>query len=693
MLKIPSVFASGALYQQSARLTIHGTADAGAAVDAQLTGSADHPFSAERTTADAEGKFTVSLLCPAASMETWKITITAGEDVYVMDDILFGDLWLASGQSNMELSNHFQPKKEDFLASLAGRQIRVYHVDNIEGGCAGQFPYEPTDAATGSWKDVSDTEFWNHMSAAGTAFVKEVYDYLKSTDREMPVGFVNSSWGGTGIPAWIPRTAMDKSGALLERMKNCGGYPDKDKWNTRGDTNFQQPTCQYNWKIHPLVGLKFRGIIWYQGENECWGEPRWRIYKDYLNLYHSAYKELFAAFDDFPMISVLIYPWAYSKGDCWLGYLNQAFIDAARERPDTFWFIPITDLPPVWGFIGNHPIHPTHKYEVGRRLGMLAESAVYGKNAQKHPAVMDGYSIDGNRILVHFSIPGQENPMDETTAIRIGEEITVGKAGQKQPGGRPIGLYICGASGTYVPADCEIISPDTIALSHPGIDTPVHAAYGYNSMEEGCNLWAGLYPLAYFRTDDKRWNPDNTDGIIEIQCKPWCDPTRTSIWAAHLRADCGELLDVFYHPVWKADCGCEVAHDRAFTLDDGSIRIALSETEYSPTVRSSVIGASVYAHPYNRLDLQNYTSLRLRMLNCEHTVLSLVLQYKEADGVTITKTIPAEKQKDLTAGWAEYAISLEGIPEGEILSMTFRAQIKDTPYQFVNLEGFVLIPR
>jgi hypothetical protein len=81
------------------------------------------------------------------------------------------------------------------------------------------------------------------------------------------------------------------------------------------------------------------------------------------------------------------------------------------------------------------------------------------------------------------------------------------------------------------------------------------------------------------------------------------------------------------------------------------------------------------------------------MLNCEHTVLSLVLQYKEADGVTITKTIPAEKQKNLTAGWAEYAISLEGIPEGEILSMTFRAQIKDTPYQFVNLEGFVLIPR
>jgi len=689
MLKLPSVFTGGALYQQNAWLTIHGTADAGAVVDAELTGSAAHPFSAERTTADAEGNFTLSLLCPAASMGTWKITVSSGEDTHVMDDILFGDLWLASGQSNMELSNHFQPDMAAFLESLAGRQIRVYHVDNIEGGGAGQFPYEPTDAATGKWRDISDKAFMEWMSAAGTAFVKEVYDYLKSTDREMPIGFVNSSWGGTGIPAWIPRDAMDKAGALLERMQKIGSYPDKEKWNTRGDTNFQQPTCQYNWKIHPLVGLKFRGILWYQGENECGGEPHWRIYKDYLNLYHSTYKELFAADDNFPMISVLIYPWAYSKGDCWLGYLNQAFIDAAREKPDTFYFIPISDLPPVWGFHGNHPIHPTHKFEVGRRLGLLAESAVYGKAAQKQPAVMDGYTIEGNRILVHFSVPGQAEPISADAGIRIGEEIVV----NPKTGKRPIGLYICGASGTYVPAECEIIAPDTIALSHPGIETPVHAAYGYNSMEEGCNLWAGLYPLAYFRTDDKQWNAENTDGIIQIQCKPWCDPTRTSVWAAHLRPDCGELLDVFYHPVWKPVCGSEVSHDRAFTLQDGSIRIALSENEYSPMVRSSVIGAYVESHPYNRLDLQNYTALRMRVMNHEHAALSAVLTYKEKDGVSLTKTISAEKLQDLHTGWAEFAVSLEDIPEGEILRMELRAAMKDTPYQFVNLEEFVLIPR
>ena len=689
MLKLPGIFTGGALYQQNAWLTIHGDTDAGAAVDAVLTGSAAHPFSAAQTAADENGHFSLALLCPEASMESWTITISAGDEKHVMEDILFGDLWLASGQSNMELSNHFQPEAADFLGSLSGRQIRVYHVDNIAGGGGGQFPYEPTDTAPGRWRDITDREFMDWVSAAGTAFAKEVYDYLRNTGREMPVGFVNSSWGGTGIPAWIPRSAMDRAGALCERMKQLGAYPDEEKWNTRGDVNFQQPTCQYNWKIHCLTGVKFRGILWYQGENECGGEPHWRIYKDYLNLYHSAYKELFAAEEDFPMISVLIYPWAYSKGDCWLGYLNQAFIDAAREKPDTFYFTPISDLPPVWGFGGNHPIHPTHKYEVGRRLGMLAESAVYGRTAQKHPAVMNGYEIQGNRILIRFSIPGQAEPMDETTGIRIGEEIVTNPKIQK----RPIGLYICGASGTYVPAHCDILSPDTIALSHPGIDIPVHAAYGYNSMEEGCNLWAGIYPLAYFRTDDKQWNPDNTDGIINIQCKPWFDPTRTSIWAAHLRPDCGDLLDVFYHPIWKPSCGSEVSHDRAFTLEDGSIRIALAETEYSPAVRSSVFGAYVESHPYNRLDLQNYTALQLRMMNHDHTALSLVLTYREADGLAMTKTIPAVKNGDLRAGWAQFTISLEDIPEGEITGMEFRAAVKDTPYQFINLEGFVLLPR
>ncbi len=683
MLKLAHIFASGALYQQNAPLTLRGTTDAGVTVAVTLAKGNDAPFSAAQGMADENGKFALEIPTPAASLDPWTLTVTAGADSVVFMDILFGELWLASGQSNMELSNHFQPEVKEFLAELVGRKIRVYHVDGIDGGCAGMFPWEPLTDHTGRWADATDTAFMDMVSAAGTAFVKEIYDYLKTADREIPVGFVNSSWGGTGIPAWIPRFAMDGAGDLCDRMKEIGSYPDKEKWNTRGDVNFQQPSCQYNLKISCLIGLRFRGIIWYQGENECGGEHFHRVYKQYLYLYHRTYKELFAAADNFPMISSLIYPWAYSKGDCWMGYLNQAFIDATVEAPDKFLFAPITDLPPVWGFGENHPIHPTHKYAVGKRLGLLAESAVYGKAGQPAPAVMCGYEVQGNRLLVRFNLPGGA-ALDNTTAIRLGEN------GFDK---RPIGLYICGQSGTYVPAALEILAPDTIALSHPGIDMPCHAAYGYSSMEEGCNLWAGAYPLAYFRTDDKRWHPDNEDKTIAIEAKPWCDPTRTSVWVQHLRADCGDLLDVFYHPIWKPSCRSEVTTDRAFTLADGSVRIAYAETEFSPSVRNASFGAVVEAHPYNRLDLLKYKTLTFRALNHGAAALSLILTYREQDGVVLTKKIPAEKTRDLAAHWAGFAVNLDGIPEGEIAKMEFHVETKDTWYHFVNLEDFTLMPR
>ncbi len=683
MLKLPHVYASGALYQQQSWLTVRGEADTGATIDVLLFKGTEKPFSAASVTADETGHFDAAIYTPAASLDSWTIVVTAGEETVNLDNILFGELWLASGQSNMELSNHFQPEVKAFLTELAGRSIRVYHVDGIEGGCAGMFPWEPLEDNTGRWGDVTDIGFLDMVSAAGTAFVKEVYDYLQSTDREIPVGFVNASWGGTGMPCWIPRSAMDKAGALCDRMKEIGSYPNKEQWNTRGDVNFQQPSCQYNLKISCLLGLQFRGIIWYQGENECGGEHFHRVYKSYLYLYQQTYKELFAVDDHFPMISSLIYPWAYSKGDCFMGYLNQAFIDAATEAPDRFLFAPITDLPPVWGFGENHPIHPTHKYAVGKRMGMLAESAVYGKDAQPQSAVLCGYEVQGNKLLLHFAIPGGDTLTAEN-GIRLGE------TGYDK---RPIGLYICGASGVYVPATLEIIAPDTIALSHPGIDVPCHAAYGYNSMEEGCNLWAGLYPVAYFRTDDKKWNADNVDKTISIEAKPWCDTTKTSVWVQHLRGDCGDLLDVFYHPIWKPACHSEVCADRAFTLADGSIRIALAETEYSTSVRNDSFGAYVESHPYNRLDLQNYKALTFRVLNHGAATISLVLTYREKDGVILTKKLPAVKTGDLAAFWAGFTVNLEGIPDGEIAKMAFQVETKDTWYHFVNIEDFVLMPR
>ena len=687
MLVLPHIFSSGALFQQNTTLTVSGLSDAGITVSAELTDAAGAVITEVQTTAASDGTFAMSLQTPDASMISYTLTISAGDERHVMEDVLFGELWLASGQSNMELQNECQLDAAPFFETLNGCVIRAYHVYNIEGGSSGMFPAVPDPMAFGEWFSITDPNSPAKLSAIGTSFAKTVYDMLRTCGRDTPVGFVNACWGGTGIRSWIPRADIDRDAALCRRLREAGFYTDPAKWNSFGHSNAQQLSCQYNLKIHGLLGVKFRGMLWYQGEYESWDEPMLRLYRDCLSLLHRVYKSLFSAGEHFPMLCVLIYPFPCTdEGDCYIGYVNQNFVDAAKASPDEFHFMPIYDLPPVWDFPGNHPIHPLNKYPIGQRLGRLAGAVVYGQDGQSNPAVLDHFVHDGSRLVLHFSVPGQPDALRRFGGIRIGQALQTDEMRQV----RPIGLYLCGTSGVYVPAVCEILSHDTIALTHPGISRPLHAVYAYSSMEEGCNLWAGAYPLGSFRTDDRPYDPQDPASLITIECKPWCDPTRTSVWCD---SGCPGVTDVFYRPVWHPSDHSEVSHDRAFTLDSGSIRIAQIPDHKASLPHDAVIGAYVESYLYNRLDLQSYASLRLRMLCAARVTLSLVLTVQHADGSMETITLTAEKTSELHHRWADYEICLNGLPSGEIIRMEFRASLDEAYYHFVNLEGFVLVPR
>ena len=684
MLRLPPVFSSGALFLHSAPLTVSGYTDPHIPAGLALYDSEGRITASVRTVSDENGTFSLTLQTPPASLSEWTLTVTAGEESHVMHNVLFGALWLASGQSNMELQNAKQPDADAYLPILTGKVVRVYHVYNTEGGSSGAFPDRPLDDAAGAWFDCADAKALGLISAIGTSFSAELYDFLRKVGNETPVGFVNACWGGTSIRAWIPRTALDADPALTARLQAHGHIPTPGQWNTFGHNNAAQICCQYNLKIHGLLGLRFRGMLWYQGEFDCWDEPYQRLYADCLSLLYRTYRDLFSPDGDFPMLCVLLYPFPCTDaGDCYIGYVNQNFVDAARENPDCIHFMPISDLPPVWNFPVDHPIHPLHKFRVGRRLAAQAEAVVYGRDGQKNPAVLDRYEINGSRLILHFTVPGQPDALQRFGGIRIGEAMLTDPARN----GRPIGLYIADASGTYVPADCEILSCDTVAISHPGIAHPLHAAYGCNSMEEGCNLWAGDYPVGCFRTDDLSQESDANRTLIEIQCKPWCDPAREAVWTC----ESGPVTDVFYRPTWKPSDGCELVRDRAFTLGGGSIRLA-RPTPAKPPYDVS-LGAYVERHPYNRLDFDRYSALHLRMLTAAHTVLSMVLTYEDADKTVRQTELPAEKIRDLHHSWAEYRIPFENLPAGEILRMELRAVLSHTYYPFVNFEGFVLMPR
>ena len=645
MLQLLSVFSSHALFQQNSTLTLRGRSDA-ASVSVRLY--AGERLLAEQSAPVTDGAFAAPIRTPAASLSPHRIVVSAGAEERVLEDVLFGELWLASGQSNMEFPTNMMPDAVRFVTEMADKPVRFYAQGFPEGRNAAVFPRKPSDAVSGEWRPVRDVSRVLGMSAVGTAFLRELTHYFR--DR-IPVGILNVSWGGTPIRGWIPEEAFRADAALWEKELSFGTVPEEKEWNTRGANNYQQIFVLYNSRIAPLRGVQVRGVIWYQGENDCGAEWTRRVYAQYLRCYQRFYAEHFGVDpSNFMMISSLLYPWAYGgSGDVSLGLLNQAFIDTALEAPHKFAFAPIADLPPLWTYHrGNHPIHPANKYEVGYRLALLAETNAYDRGSQRTPATLAACEREGSRLILRFR--------HASSGLRI-------------DGPQVRGLYVAGADDLYLSAQCEILSPDTMAVWHPFLRDPKNAAYGWSSMEEGINLWAGEFPLAPFATDPSH--------PFRIEAKPWLDLHRQSLWCDASRDG---VLNFFYYPVWQPYGTSEICLDRAFTRGDVSLRIADDENE--------TCGAVVRARRYNRLDLTNYAALRVDLYNTDGLSAALRLTIDGKSDVTL----PFAPITEVSDGWQTFEARFDGLPEGEIQKMTFLFTHAGKRYHFVNLERPVLIP-
>lgn len=648
MISLPSVFSNGALYQQNSVLTIYGYTYANVPVAAELSIS-KKIISKNQALSDSNGYFGLTLQTPGASFDLYTITVSNENENIKLDNIMFGELWLASGQSNMELSNVFMTDCDEYITTLGTMNIRYFAQEYGDS----TFPFNGSDKLQGKWSDSTDLITLKNISAAGTAFMKEIFGFLNN-EKETPVGILNASWGGTPIYGWIPRNELLANIIIKNTLQNIGQALTPENWNTAGDCNFQQPSAMYNRKIFPLLGLKIRGIIWYQGEHHCGDEYRLNVYSEYLRCYYSIYKKQFAAdIQNFKMISPLLYPWPYGEsGETYMGYVNNAFIQCALENPESFAFVPISDLSPVWGFhLNNHPIHPTHKYEVGHRLGMLANVISYGKKGQASPATIRSCISEGDRLTIQFDNTG--------VGLRI-------------EGKKARGLYISGSDGIYLPAECEVTAPDTLSVSYPFISEPKHAAFAFHSFEPGCNLYAGDYPVAPFKTDRST--------LIKIEAKPWMNMEIDSVWVNAMR---GDILDMFYHSVWQPCNDSEICYDNAFTLSGRSLRIYSDKTEY---------GVSVKSYHGNRLALFEFESLRFNLFN--NNGLSVSLQC-EIHGINDIRniTIQAIKLFDLRGGWSTWELKLDLLNHHEIDKMIFRFKHQNNPYTFVNMESLYLIPK
>lgn len=449
---LPSLISSHMIVQQRSEVTLWGQTSRS---HQQVTVSASWSKDAVRTCrSDAGGRFSLTMSTPAAGYTPYTITFDDGEKT-VVSDVLAGEVWLASGQSNMEMplkgydNCPVEGNIDDILNAGSYKGIRFFAVPKAQN-------YEPQEACGGSWKP-SSVENTPEFSATAWYFATSLSRVLN-----VPVGIVDCSYGGSRIESWMPREVLE-------------GYPDINLSHEgiEKETAYKRPMLMYNAMFRPVRHYTFKGIIWYQGESNV------GLQKDFV----ARLSRMVALWRDemqqpgLPFYTVEIAPFQdYGTSG---PFLREAQHIAARTIPNA-GIVSTSDLVKPWE---AHQIHPCQKRQVGQRLSLLALHNTYGYTSLPcEGPVYRSMQIKGNRIELAFDNAGQ---------------------GFSRISGFE-GFEVAGADRVFHPADTVSLDWSThhLIVGSTAVAAPVAVRYCFKDFSPG--KLAGHYglPVVPFRTDN-----------------------------------------------------------------------------------------------------------------------------------------------------------------------------------------------
>jgi len=465
-VQLPGIISDHMLLQRDAPVRVFGKAQPGEAVTVTFRGQA------ARTVTDPIGRWEVWLkpqaLGPAASM-----TIQ-GANTITITDVLVGDVWIGSGQSNMQWAVRQSDNADAEIAAANFPQIRLFYVPRKTSPS----PVEDVDAR---WV-VCTPESVKEFSAVLYFFGRQMHQDLKA-----PMGLIHSSWGGTPIASWISGPSLVGNphlepflsfwqNAILQFPVAQSRYEvAQKKWEAEGSQGARpgapmgpghahEPTTLYNAMIAPLIKYTIKGALWYQGETEA-GRSQGNIYGEAMMTLVQDWRRAFSQ-GDFPFYWVQLANYGNAaKNGHWMR-VQEGQVKATALRNTGVAII---------NDIGDATsIHPTNKQEVGRRLAMLAQ------NTGASPLYRQ-FTVEGDTIRIWFD--------------------NAGKALKVRGDGPLSGFQIAGADGKYVPAVARIDGP-TVLVSNVDVPSPrsVRYAWDYNPDANLTNQW-GL-PASLFRTDE-----------------------------------------------------------------------------------------------------------------------------------------------------------------------------------------------
>ena len=461
---LPSVFSDNMVFQQNTLAAVWGWTDSGKKVTIRPS------WASGKTVAvpDADGKWSAKIQTPSAG-GPYTLTISDGEKL-VLNNVLVGEVWFCSGQSNMEMpmkgfrSQPVEGAADVIMSAEPDRPIRMCTIKR-------RASLTPLSDCEGSWKE-NTPEAVASTSATAYWFALRLQRMLG-----VPVGILISEWGASTIETWMDRETISRcfqgefdlsflDGKNLPRLKH------------------QTPCTLFNGQVAPLIPFTFKGIIWYQGESNRYRPEQYvRLQKEYAAMMRRLFEN-----PDAPFYYVQIAPYQYTddNGNPFTsGYLCEAQQKALEV-------IPHSGMATTMDLGESGSIHPRKKKEVGDRLANLALAGDYGfKGVTPSAPCYESVKFEGEKAIVTMKV-------DAMGLSPWGKDIT--------------GFELAGPDRVFHRATGRVKDGKCVIVSCPEVPAPEAVRYCFRDWSEG-NLYNGWgVPAGPFRSDD--WDVERMDGSI-----------------------------------------------------------------------------------------------------------------------------------------------------------------------------------
>lgn len=445
-VRLPRMFSDGMVMQRNCDARVWGTADKQTVVKIKTSWN-NRVYTVK---ADAEGKWQTSVKTPDAG-GPYTLTFDDSSKL-ILKNVLIGEVWICSGQSNMEMpmkgfkNQPVDNAVADILHSTDA-QLRLFTVKRNSR-------FAPVDTVNGSWQQAAPASV-REFSATAYYFGRELRQTLG-----VPVGLIVTAWGGSACEAWMTADWLR-------------AFPDAHVPQTAADIKSpnRTPTVLYNGMLHPLIGLAMRGVIWYQGEDNV---PRYKTYADMLSTMIRGWRTEWGR-GDFPFYYCQIAPYDYSL----IGWdVNSALLREQQSRVELS--VPNTGMAVLTDAGLSYGIHPRKKMLAGMRLALLALDKTYGiSGITSQSAYYKNMVIKSDTAVISF----------ERADMWI-----YGKNGLKSD------LFeIAGADRNFHPARAWI-ERSKIYVKSDSVPAPVAVRYAFHNDVDGDLFCDGL-PVSSFRTD------------------------------------------------------------------------------------------------------------------------------------------------------------------------------------------------